>query len=136
MSASDYPAELLAGSSGRSLHIWRVRDAGSSATLPSSHPGSLGLPVVAWNRNNKVVAGAWEDASISLSYSNGDSMSRLQVPRESSGVPTAMAWAAGSKRLALGTSSGALHLHDMTTKVLGGERVLLQFHALLLFARN
>ena len=123
-SMSDHPAELLAGSSGNSLHIWRVKDVSSSPCLPSTRPGSLELGVVAWNRNNKVVAGARSDGSVVLSYSSGEPMSTLR-PASATGrpggvsdsLPVAMAWGAGSKRLAVGLRSGELHVHDMMTKV-------------------
>uniref|UniRef100_A0A1D2A5G7 Protein NEDD1 n=1 Tax=Auxenochlorella protothecoides TaxID=3075 RepID=A0A1D2A5G7_AUXPR len=118
MGTGDYPAELLAGCSGTSLHLWRVSNVNSSPPVPNSHPGQQPLEVVAWNRNNKVVAGARADGSVSLSYSNGEAMSVLNRPAGSSAIvtPTALAWASGSKRLAVAGRSGAIGVHDMTNK--------------------
>lgn len=123
MGTGDYPAELLAGCSGTSLHLWRVSNVNSSPPVPNSHPGQQPLEVVAWNRNNKVVAGARADGSVSLSYSNGEAMSVLNRPAGSSAIvtPTALAWASGSKRLAVAGRSGAIGVHDMTNKV--GDRI-------------
>lgn len=38
------------------------------------------------------------------------------------GFPTAMAWGAGSKRLAVGTRGGSLQVYDMITKVTVSDR--------------
>lgn len=117
-SLGEYRADSIAGACDGSLRLWKS-DSGGAGYASHRVDFSSRVCVVAWNRNNKVVASACEDGSIQLCYSTGEAMARL--PREGGsgalGRPTDLSWSQGSKRLAVSTADGRVHVHDMTLRV-------------------
>ena len=96
------------------------------AFMAPNSPLSLSLSLAAWSLGGSVAPlNPLGGGDLLLSTLKTLEPSLLVVPDSadqaprlaSSGLPVAMAWGAGSKRLAVGLRSGELHVHDMMTKV-------------------
>ena len=120
-SRTEFPGELVASCCGSAVQLWRGAPGGGFAAPGAPVPHAAPVAAVAWNRNNKVVATAGASGAIQLCYSSGEVMSGLPRDGAPQGPLTSLAWSLGSKRLAAGSSDGSVYVHDMTTKVGGGE---------------
>eukprot|EP00890_Picochlorum_soloecismus_P002425 jgi/Picsp_1/3183/NSC_06023-R1_hypothetical protein CHLNCDRAFT_143608 [Chlorella variabilis] len=103
---ADYPGDILAICSGKSLHLWKLEEqkaatgGGSGIDAAARGTGTLSgnragddknvenvnqsidvgrfVTAAAWNRNNKVVAIGMDDGTVQLRYANGGCMSTLK----------------------------------------------------------
>jgi hypothetical protein len=112
---ADYNVNAVAACCGKSLHYWKLN---GTEYKDTSVEHIRPLTSVAWNRNNKVLATGIVDGSVQLRYGSGELMTELPRggPPPDSGAISSLSWSVGSKRLAAGTTSGAVYVHEMTTK--------------------
>jgi WD40 repeat protein len=123
MSRSEYASDTFLAAAGSSMHLLRRAPGGEHRFDGVVVSHAAAVAAARFNRNNKVVAAGCADGRVQLVYSAGGGVMSVLPDvgagpgAQQLGPITALAWSAGSKRLAAGSADGSITLFDMQRQV-------------------